>query len=269
MEAKLDRVRHILHQLGSVVVAFSGGTDSSLMSKLAYDCLGERALAATIVSPSLSAAERASAEAIARHIGIRHQLVDSQEMEDARFLANPPNRCYYCKHEGYARLIEYARQLGYAAVVDGSNADDNSDYRPGRQAARALGVRSPLQEAGLTKAEVRAAARRLGLPNWDKPAAACLASRIPYGTPLSNELLAQVERAEQVLYALGLRQLRVRHHGSVARIEVEPDAFAQVLALRQPIVAGLQAAGYTYVTLDLAGFRSGSMNEALAARGRA
>lgn len=268
MEEKLEQVRRILRQLGSVVVAFSGGTDSSLMSKLAYDCLGDWALAVTVVSPSLSATERASAEAVARHIGIRHQFIDGQEMDDDRFRANPPNRCYYCKHEGYAQLIECARQLGYAAVVDGSNADDDSDYRPGRQAARELGVRSPLQEAGLTKAEVRAAARSLGLPNWNKPAAACLASRIPYGTPLSNELLAQVERAEQVLQALGLRQLRVRHHGPLARIEVEPDDFARVLAHRRQIVEGLQAAGYTYVTLDLAGFRSGSMNEVVAERGR-
>lgn len=261
--SKQKRLRQMLEDMESVVVAYSGGVDSALLLKLAHDCLNDRVVALTAVSASLAAHELEEAQSIAQQIGARHVLVESHETEDPNYLANAPNRCYFCKSDVFGRLIEYAQREGYRYVVDGTNADDVGDHRPGRQAARERGVRSPLQEAGLTKAEIRNLARALGLPNWDKPAAACLSSRIPYGTPITLENLSQVERAELALRQMGFRQLRVRHHEQIARIEVEPDDFDAVLAHRDQILEELEALGYTYVTLDLAGFRSGSMNEAI------
>lgn len=261
--SKQKRLRQMLEDMESVVVAYSGGVDSALLLKLAHDCLNDRVVALTAVSASLPAHELEEAQSIAQQIGARHVLVESHETEDPNYLANAPNRCYFCKSDVFGRLIEYAQREGYRYVIDGTNADDVGDHRPGRQAARERGVRSPLQEAGLTKAEIRNLARALGLPNWDKPAAACLSSRIPYGTPITLENLSQVERAELALRQMGFRQLRVRHHEQIARIEVEPDEFDAVLAHRDQILEELEALGYTYVTLDLAGFRSGSMNEAI------
>ncbi|MBN1889558.1 MAG: ATP-dependent sacrificial sulfur transferase LarE [Thermoflexales bacterium] len=260
---KLESLKSNLFSLGSVVVAYSGGTDSSLLLKVAFDCLGERVLALTAVSPSMPAHERAEAEAVARAIGTRHAWVESRETEDPRYMANTPQRCYVCKSIRFGQLVEFARREGYGWVVDGANADDVDDFRPGQQAAGELGVRSPLQEAGLGKAEIRQLARQLGLPNWDKPASACLASRVPYGDPITAQALAQIERAEQVLGQLGFRQLRVRHHGQLARIELEAADLEAALAQRERIVEQLKGLGYTYVALDLAGFRSGSMNEML------
>jgi uncharacterized protein len=260
---KIETLKHILTTLGSVAVAYSGGIDSTLLLKISHDCLGERAVALTAISPSLPAHELEQAQAIARQIGARHILIHSQEVEDPRYLENTPSRCYFCKSEVYTRLAQRAGELGLNALVDGTNADDAGDHRPGLQAARQNGVRSPLQEAGFGKEDIRQLGRQLGLPNWDKPAAACLSSRIPYGTHIDLAMLSQVEQAERILRNLGLGQLRVRHHDQIARIEVQVEDFDRLLAHRQAIIAAFQQIGYQYVTLDLAGFRSGSMNEIL------
>ncbi len=264
MNDKKSHLEAILAELGRVVVAFSGGTDSALLLKVARDVLGEpNVVALTAVSPSLPERDRQEAEALARQIGVRHVLVVSEEFSNPNYLANTPQRCFFCKEEVYGKFVAYARENGYRAVVDGTNADDTHDYRPGRQAALRYGIRSPLQQANLTKAEVRQLARELGLPNWDKPSAACLASRVPYGTPITAETLQRIDQAEQILRVMGFRQVRVRHHGLLARIEVEPPDFARLLEQREEITRQYKELGYTYVTLDLEGFRSGSMNEAL------
>lgn len=263
MQQKHHLLEAILSDMGSVAVALSGGVDSGLVAKVAHDCLGEAAIAVTAVSPSLAAEERDAVASLVRRIGIRHVFLDSYETEDPRYQANAPDRCYFCKTNVYDVLTGYAEGEGFRFLADGTNADDVGDHRPGRRAASEQGVRSPLQEAAIGKAEVRSMARELELPIWDKPAAACLASRIPYGSRVTDEKLSQVERAEAVLRELGIRQLRVRHHDQVARLEVEPDEVATVLQHRGAIARRLKRFGFLYVTLDLEGFRSGSMNEVL------
>lgn len=252
-------------ELGSCAVMFSGGVDSAFLLAAAVEALGEDALAVTGRSALHPAAELEDATRIARMLGARHVVVETREMEDPAFTANPPERCGLCK-AGIARMAwEVARREGVGAVVDGNNADDVGDYRPGMAAARAAGVRSPLLELGFAKAEIRELSRKLGLPDWDKPAAACLASRIPYGEEITAKRLARIERAERALGQMGLGQLRVRDHGSVARIELEPERIdiAADRDRRAAIVEAVVSAGYRYAALDLAGYRMGSLNEGL------
>jgi len=266
-ESKLSALRADLGAMGRVVVAFSGGADSALVARVATDVLGpDRVLCATAVSASLAPDELADCRALAGEWGLRWQTVATDELDDAAYVANGTDRCYHCKASLLAALGPLAASES-ATVVLGVNTDDLGDHRPGQQAASEAGARFPLVAAGFSKADVRAASRRLGLRTWDKPAAACLASRLPYGTPVTLGTLGAVAAAESALHRLGFGQLRVRHYGDTARIELDHAELADVVARRAEVVAVVRAAGYRYVTLDLEGFRSGNLNHVLARRG--
>ncbi len=261
LDTQLAALRRVFDALDSVAVAFSGGVDSTLVLKLAHDALGARAVAVTAVSESLAAGELEEAQRLAAQIGARHVALRTRETADPRYLANPVNRCYFCKTDMFDEMQAFAAREHIAAIADGLNADDFRDHRPGRQAAREHHVLSPLAEVGLGKDDIRTLSKEMGLPTWDKPALACLSSRIPYGTTITLEALSQVDRAEIYLRALGVRQVRVRRLTDTARIEVEPRDIAIVRDHRAPIVAYLNALGFAAVTLDLDGYHSGALND--------
>jgi uncharacterized protein len=268
MNDKADALRGALSSMGAVVVAYSGGVDSAYLACVAHDTLGERALAVTADSPSYPQHHREMARQIAEQFGLRHRIIQTLELERPDYRANPPNRCYFCKHELYTTLAAIAAERGGATIVDGANADDRGDYRPGRQAAREFGVRSPLDEADLTKRDIREWSRRAGLPTWDEPASACLSSRIPYHSEVTAEKLRRIERAESALRGLGFRVCRVRHHDDAARVEIGRDELPRALGpeLSERIVHELRTIGFEQVTIDPKGYRLGSLNEGVVLR---
>jgi len=266
IQEKYQNLVSMLKELSMVSVAFSGGVDSSLLLKIAFDCLQDNCIALIGTSPSFPAHELKEAERLAQKIGVAYEIVPTSEMESPDYLKNSPDRCFHCRIQSMDDLLQRSQELGFDHLVDGANADDASDYRPGHKAAKKLGLKSPLMEVGLTKQEVRSLAHALDLSVWDKPASACLSSRIPYGTVITIEALNKINQAELMLKSLGFTNVRVRHYDELARIELDSDEMSQALNKREEITKSLREIGYTYITLDLDGFRSGSMNLTLKSR---
>jgi pyridinium-3,5-biscarboxylic acid mononucleotide sulfurtransferase len=269
-ERKLEQLRALLREMGGIVLGYSGGVDSAFLAKVAQEELGERAVAVVALSESYAEREREAALELAERIGIRVRTVATHELDNPNYAANPSNRCYYCKDELFRHLQMVAEEVGIPHIAYGAIADDLGDHRPGAVAATEYGACAPLQEVGLWKNEIRLLSRKLGLPTWDKPSLACLSSRIPYGTPVTGDLLRRLDACEAFLHDLGFRQVRVRHHDTIARIEIEREEFPRMLApdVSDKVVARFKELGYTYVSLDLAGYKSGSMNAGIAAAGR-
>ena len=265
LHTKYDALHSRLQELGSLAVAFSGGVDSTFLLRVAHDVLGDRALAVTAAPSFVPVREQREASDFCRENGIRQIVIAPDALDIDSIRHNPPDRCYHCKRMIFGRIIEAAEQNGITHVAEGSNTDDTGDYRPGMRAIRELGVLSPLLDAGLSKSDIRVLSKELGLPTWDKPSFACLASRFVYGERITDEKLSMVDRAEQLLLDLGFRQFRVRIHGDLARIEILPEDFGRLMEenLRERIYASLKTYGFSYITLDLAGYRTGSMNEVL------
>ena len=263
--SKYEKLKNLIGEMGKVLVAFSGGVDSSFLLKVAVDVLGEDVLAVIASSETYPEKERDEAVKLAKRLNVRYEVIQTKELENPDFAHNPPERCYFCKMELFSKLKDIAESEGIPYVLDGSNFEDTSDFRPGAKAAEELGVRSPLKETGLVKEEIRQLSKYVDLPTWNKPSLACLSSRFPYFTEIEPESLKQVAQAEEFLKGLGFNQVRVRHHGQIARVEIEPQEFSKIVekATKEKIINAFKKFGFIYITLDLAGFRSGSMNEPL------